>query len=296
MLLHCAFALCKAVCLCAWGACLAVLLTSCFRNRAAAVQFLFLCCFQEESIDVKALRARFNNKASTSDTSSRDSGSPKSPRPGFGRSILPVTENDLAHHRLSPTVPPLMAAPGLVRFPRAEPMAASTPSRPNFLPRTPPYPGVRASFQPADTTKVKQTGEMLQNMMLRQQRPPGSKPVLAPAPAQAPAPTPKSTPLPLRQQPRQKSAGDVTPLRRPLPPEGPLPLKPKRPPYVNLEPFLRPNRGPALPAPRKHDGESLRLIRPEVCNYVGLLAQQHGLLGQKNNVNFAFAVTSKCLL
>lgn len=168
-----------------------------------------------------------------------------------------MIENDLAHHRLSPTVlPPLMASPGLVRFPRAEPMAASNPSRPVFFPRPPPNPGVRTSIQPADATKVKQTGEMLQNMMLRQQRPPGTKPALAPAPVQVPAPTPKSTPLPLRQQPRQRSAGDVTPLRKPLPPEGPLPLKPKRPPNVNLEPYLRFKRGPALPGPRKNDGES----------------------------------------
>ncbi|XP_044056489.1 FYN-binding protein 1 isoform X2 [Siniperca chuatsi] len=206
-----------------------------------------------ESVDVKALRARFNNKASTSDTSSRDSGSPKSPRPGFGKAILPVKESDLAHHRLSPTFPPVpMAGPGLVRFPRAEPMVASIPSRP--FPRPPPYPGVRASIQPADATKIKQTGEMLQNMMLRHQRPPGTKPALAPAPAQAPAPVPTSTPLPLRQQHRQRSTGEVTPLRKPLPPEGPLPLKPKRPPIVNLEPFMRFNRGPALPGPRKRDG------------------------------------------
>ncbi|XP_070687963.1 FYN-binding protein 1 [Pempheris klunzingeri] len=210
----------------------------------------------EESVDVKALRARFNNKVSTSDTSSRDSGSPNSPRPGFGRLILPVTENDLVHHRLSPTAPAVMDYPGLVRFPKAE--SASTPSRPAFFPRPPPNPGVRSSVQPADTTMVKQTGEMLQNMMLRQQKPPGTKPGLvpAPAPAQAPAPTPKATPLPLRQQPRERSTGDVAPLRKPLPLEGPMPLKPKRPPNVNLEPFLRLNRGPALPSPRKHNGSS----------------------------------------
>ncbi|XP_068591021.1 FYN-binding protein 1 isoform X2 [Cebidichthys violaceus] len=207
----------------------------------------------EESIDVKALRARFNNKASTSDTSSRDSGSPKSPRPGFGRLILPPTENNLAHHRPTPMFPPPpTASPGLVRFPRAEPMAASIPSRPASFPRPPPNPGIRASIQLADPGKVKLKGEMLQNMMLRHQRPPGTK--SAQAPAQSPALAPTSTPLPLRQQPRQRSAGDVTPLRRPLPPEGPLPLKPKRPPNVNLEPFLRLNRGPALPAPRKSDG------------------------------------------
>ncbi|XP_010740990.3 FYN-binding protein 1 isoform X1 [Larimichthys crocea] len=211
----------------------------------------------EESVDVKALRARFNNKTSTSDASSRDSGSPKSPRPGFGRVTLPGTENDLAYRRVSPTIPPpVMAGPGLMRFPRAEPMASPIPSRPAFFPRPPPHPGVRPSIQPADTNKIKQTGDMLQNMMLGHQRLPGIKPGPALPPLQAPVPAPASAPLPLRQQSRQRSAGDVTPLRRPLPPEGPLPLKPKRPPHVNLEPFMRTCRGPAPPAPRKSDTDS----------------------------------------
>lgn len=176
-----------------------------------------------------------------------------------------MTENDLANHRLSPAIPPSpMAGQGLVRLPRVEPMAASIPSRPVSFPRLPPNAGVRASIQPADANKVKQTGEKLQNMMLRHQRPPVTKP----APAQASTPAPTSTPLPLRQQPRQRSAGDVTPLRRPLPPEGPLPLKPKRPPNVNLEPYQRFNQGPALPGPRKLDGETLKLIRPQICNHV----------------------------
>lgn len=133
-------------------------------------------------------------------------------------------------------------------------MAAPIPSRPAFLPRQPPNPGFRPSVQPVDNIKVKQTGEMLQSMMLRSQRTPGTKP--APQPAQAAAPAPTSTPLPLRQQPRQRSAGEVTPLRRPLPPEGPLPLKPKRPPNVNLEPFLKFKQAPALPGPRKPDAGS----------------------------------------
>ncbi|KAM7011955.1 FYN-binding protein 1 [Tautogolabrus adspersus] len=252
----------------AWGACLAVLLTSCFRNRAASLsEFVFLCCCQGESIDVKALRARFNNKASTSDTSSRDSGSPKSPRPGFGRSVLPVTESNLSNHRLSPTVPPPMAGPGLVRFPRTEQIAASVPPRPAFSPRPFTSPGVRAAIQPTDVNCVKQTGEMLQNMMLRHQRPPAAKPgpgpVPAPAPAPATAPGHTSIPPPLRQPPRQRSTGDVTPLRRPLPPEGPLPLKPRRPPNVNLEPFMRSNRGPVLHGLRKQDncvGSAARTI------------------------------------
>lgn len=209
----------------------------------------------EESIDVKALRARFN-KTSTSDTnSSRDSGSPKSPRPGFGRVILPGIEKELLP-RVSPTVPPHLAGPGLVRPPRPEPLAAPIPSRPAFFPRPPPSSGVGPPVQPVDISKVKQRGEMLQNMMLRHQSPVSTNlpPGPSSAPSPAPAPAPTSTPLPLRQQPRQKSAGDVTPLRRPLPPEGPLPLKPRRPPSVNLEPFMRSRRGPALPAPRKSNG------------------------------------------
>ncbi|XP_067368402.1 FYN-binding protein 1 isoform X1 [Channa argus] len=214
----------------------------------------------EESFDVKALRAKFNNKAS--DTSSRDSGSPKSPRPGYGKLIFPVTEKDLVHHKLSPTVHPAVAGLSPVRLPRIEPMAASIPSRPPALPRPPPNPAVRASIQPkVDASKVKQTGEMLQNMMMMHQRPPCVKPAPAltpvPAPAQGPAPAPTPNPKLLRQQSRQRSAGEVTPLRKPLPPEGPLPLKPKRPSNVNLEPFMKFSRGPALPAPRKNDADSL---------------------------------------
>ena len=268
-LLHSAFSLCKdsvgvsrLLCVSALGHALscAALLTSCCRHRASAVECVLWCCFQEESIDVKALRARFNNQGSTSDNSSRDSSSPKSPRPGFGRVILPVTANERAQ-RQSPIIPPPAVSPGLVRFPRAEPMAASIPSRPVSYPRPPPTSAVRAPVQPPDASKVKQTGELLQNMIRRQQGPPGNKliPILAPVPIQGPGASPTSTPQPLRQHPRQRSAGDVTPLRKPLPLEGFKPLKPKRPPFVNLEPFLRSKRGPALPALpalRKNEGRS----------------------------------------
>lgn len=260
--------------------CFAALLTSCVRNRDAPVETVLLCCCQGENIDIKALRARFNNQSSTSQTSSRDSGSPKSPRPGFGRASLPMTENNMAHHRVSPTAPFLpMAGVGLVRFPRAEPLG--TP-RPVFSPRMPPNPGLRPGIQGTDTYRVRPTGEMQQNIMQRQQRPPVPRPLaasaLAPAPAPGPgpalvpvpvpvpvpAPATTSTPLPLQQQPRQRSTGDVTPLRRPLPPEGPLPLKPKRPPNVNLEPYVRFRRGPALPEPRKRNSESLKLIHSHI--------------------------------
>ncbi|CAN9500934.1 unnamed protein product [Ophioblennius macclurei] len=207
---------------------------------------------QQDAVDVKALRARFNSKHSTSDTSSRDSGSPKSPRPGFGRAVLPVVENETSH-RLSPTPPPFTLTPtsGAVRLPSADHSKASP--RP---PAPPPGSGARSGVVPGgDSSKVKQTGELLQNMMLRQQKTPAYKPRPGPGPISGPSPGPglTSTPAPPlpRQQHRQRSAGEVTPLRRPLPPEGPLPLKPKRPPSVKLDAFLAVKRGPAPAAPRK---------------------------------------------
>ncbi|KAM9385192.1 uncharacterized protein KZ484_006785 [Pholidichthys leucotaenia] len=202
-----------------------------------------------ENVDVKALRARFNNKGSTSDTSSRDSSSPKSPRPGFGRAILPVTDSELAN-RLSPTVPPPFTGPRQVRFPSPETMASPVPSRPVSFPRPPSYAGVRASVNQVDT-KVKQTGEMLQNMMLKHQRPPG------------PRPSP-----PTAHQPQQRSTGEVTPLRRSLPPEGPIPLKPRRPPSVNLESYQRFRQRPELPPVRRSDDPADR--RMSLTNHLKL--------------------------
>ncbi|CAG5864024.1 unnamed protein product [Menidia menidia] len=212
-----------------------------------------------ESIDVKALRNRFNNQAGTSNTSSRDSGSPKSPRPSFGRGILPVTENQRAQ-RHSPTVPLLLASPGLVRLPRADPMAASIPTKPASSPRPPPNFAIRAPFQPTEVNKIKQTGELLQNMIRMHQGPADARPMptLAPSPVQILGSSPTATPRSIHQQPRQRSAGDVTPLRKPLPLEGPIPLKPKRPPLVNLEPFRKTKRGPAFPAPRLSNGSEDR--------------------------------------
>lgn len=193
----------------------------------------------------------FTNKASTSDTSIRPS------QLGFGKAILP--KSDLAHHRQSPTVlSPPMAGPGPLRPPMGDPTMPSIPARPASFPRPPVNPGIRAGLQPADTCKVKQTGEMLQNLMLRQQKPPGSKaPPPGPNHPPSPALTPAATPSPIpRQQPRQKTSAEVTPLRRPLPPDGALPLKPRRPPNVNLKPFLRFKHGSSLPDQRQRNGES----------------------------------------
>lgn len=193
----------------------------------------------------------FNSKANPSDTSIRPS------QLALGRETLP--KSSTAHHRLSPTVlPPPMAGPGPLRLPMGEPAMPSVPARAASFPRPPLNPGIRAGLPPADASKVKQTGEMVQNLMLRQLKPPGSKgpppgPKHPPSPAMTPAATPSLTP---RQQPRQKTSADVSPLRRPLPPDGALPLKPRRPPSVNLKPFLRFKRGSSLPDQRQRDGES----------------------------------------
>ncbi|XP_015246668.1 PREDICTED: FYN-binding protein-like [Cyprinodon variegatus] len=212
----------------------------------------------EECVDVKALRARFNSQNRTSDTSSRDSGSPKSPRPGFGKVVQPVKENELAQ-KIALGIPP-RPYQGLSKYPKEDPV---TPSVFNSSSRPPPVSVVRASNQPGDTNKVKQTGEMLQNMMLKHQRPPGS--ALSPARSPVLGPSPTTTPLLLRHQPRQKSSGEVTPLRRPLPPEGPLPLKPKRPPNVNLEPFKRFRRG-ATPSDQRRCSVDIRMPVPAVMS------------------------------
>ncbi|XP_028301329.1 FYN-binding protein 1 isoform X2 [Gouania willdenowi] len=162
----------------------------------------------EEQIDVKALREKFNNRLG-----SHDRSSPKS------SSALPFP------------------APGLVRI------ADQPRHAPSLLPLSPS--GREASAQPGEINKVRQTGEMLQNMMLRQQKPRGTKPGSSLGLVPSPIRTPPAI--------RHTRPAQVTPLRRPLPPEGPLPLKPRRPTKVNLEPFLRFKQGPVLPAPRKRD-------------------------------------------
>ncbi|KAM3876263.1 uncharacterized protein ACN63O_024300 [Diretmus argenteus] len=202
-----------------------------------------------------------------SDSSSRDSGSPKTPLPGFGRGSLPGTENDLFRHRLSPMPPPPLSGPRFPESPREERRGSSPGSVPRFqlpqgvFPRPPSSPNLRAAFQPPDSGRIKQTGEILQNIMLKQQRLPSAKltssplaPGLAPAPAPPPAPAP--APARARLLPSQRSTGEVIPLKKPLPHEGPRPIKPKRPPSVNLEPYLRsPQTSAAHPGLKKINDE-----------------------------------------
>lgn len=205
----------------------------------------------------------FTSKASASDTSFQPS------QPGYGRAILPVGKSNLAHHRLSPMLlSPPMAGPGPVKLPNEEPVIPAIPARPVSFPRPPLNPGLRPGLQPADTSKVKQMGEML-----RQQWTPGTKPLLPgtnqpSSPAQSPVAAFCPSP---RQPPRPKISTDVSPLRRPLPPDGALPLKPKRPPNVNLKPFLQFKRGSSLPGQRQRDGESVTFTLVYIVGAVSII-------------------------
>nr|XP_061831879.1 FYN-binding protein 1-like isoform X2 [Nerophis lumbriciformis] len=180
----------------------------------------------EERVDVKALRARFSNKVRTSPTYS----SPRLPQSRPEKNLLlPSGSPSTA----LPHVPGLDA----VRFQTEETMAGSKPA---FSPLSPPIPGIRTSVQSSSHSNVKQTGLLLEKLMLRNA-----------AGAKIPFPAPTSTPLPLRQ----RSTDNTIPLRRPLPPEGPRPLKPKRPPNVNLESFQNvARRAQPLPALAMREG------------------------------------------
>ncbi|XP_024909892.1 FYN-binding protein 1 isoform X2 [Cynoglossus semilaevis] len=222
----------------------------------------------EEIQDFRALRARFNNKVLTPATSSsQESSSPVSPlKPAFGKGIFPVMENNLPHQRMFP-ISPSTSSTGQNRqtpFLGAEPVASSSSSysssiapRTHSLPRAMSYSGFKATNHSPDFSRVTQTSK--QNMMPRNQRPAALKPALTPplGSARSPAVTPTSTPVPHRQQQRQRSTGEVTPLRRALPPEKPLPLKPKRPPNVNLEAFKKITHRPGPSANNRCDTGSL---------------------------------------
>lgn len=173
-----------------------------------------------------------------------------------------MMDSDLANHRLSPTAPsPTMASPGPGRLPRPDPLTPSIAARVTPLQWTPPHLGAKPSIPTPNSGKVKQIGDILQNKCKL------PSPNLAPVPPQPSIrASASSAPPPLRRQPQQWPSGDVTPLRRPLPPEGPQPLKPKRPPRVNLEPLLRFRHKPAPREPAKTDGESHMQLRKK-CRY-----------------------------
>ncbi|XP_061540753.1 FYN-binding protein 1 [Phycodurus eques] len=162
------------------------------------------------------------------------------------RAIASSADKDNSLPKVSAAVFPHMAGPDVVKFQREEAKAPSNPSEPFFPPHPPPNTGVRTSPQCSGVNKIKQTGEMLEKMMLR--GPAGTKTLPA---------APTLTPLPLRL----RSTSNVIPLRKPLPPEGPLPLKPRRPHNIELEQFLRvTQRARPLPAWRTREGSEARQI------------------------------------
>ncbi|KAJ8278676.1 hypothetical protein COCON_G00057420 [Conger conger] len=219
----------------------------------------------EEGVDVKALRARFHDQASMAAVGG-GGGPPRSLLPGVGRAGSPMAfnlpVNGAVRPKMSPVSPkplPGVRLPSDLRFPGpplADPRGpASVRNQPplGVFPRPPPsHRAGSQEFKMAAPVaerpgNVKATGELLQNMMLKQ------VPVQdRPGPKQPPPST-----LGLRSQ---RSMTEVPPLRRTLPPEGPRPIKPKRPPVVNLDGFRKAPRFstmPRHPTPGKiHGGSS----------------------------------------
>ncbi|XP_049585711.1 PML-RARA-regulated adapter molecule 1 [Syngnathus scovelli] len=187
----------------------------------------------EDTVDVKALRARFSSSATASHTSSRDSHSPKSPQSDFVRATGSTVQKDTSRPKVSPTY---VTGPDAAKFQRNQATAAPAPAGSIFFPPSPLNRKVATLVESPGGDKVKQAGEMLEKMMLR--RAAGPK---------VPLPVSTLTPPPLRL----KSTSTVIPLRKPLPSEGPLPVKPKRPPNVDLEQFLKMRRQ-ARPLPVHH--------------------------------------------
>ncbi|KPP59904.1 FYN-binding protein-like, partial [Scleropages formosus] len=205
---------------------------------------------QEENVDFKTLRDRFHAKAEMADAKGGDSQ--RLPMPRFPRAVPPAghspSANGAARPKLSPAAPGPRSSPDLswMARPSAVEPESTGPTRPSppfgVFPRPPPShrtapvpqePKTESPVKDRVPGKVKATGELLQNMML--------KPSMQDSPLFKPTPSPTST---LRSQ---RSMAEVPPLRRTLPPEGPKPVKPKRPPTVNLDCYRKAAPPPPLP-------------------------------------------------
>lgn len=208
---------------------------------------------QIESGDVRALLNKFNRQAEAVDASPRrDSGPAKTPSPAVRTRVQPgaapaaIPENERLRHKQMPMATPQHRE--LASMPRPEPRgppsALRLPPVGGGFPR-PPAP-TTSSPRMLDTGRVRLAEELLQNVMLNP-RVPGTPGTRALMPAQQPA--------------SRGNIEEVTPLRRPLPPEARQPLKPRRPQQVNLEPYLRSHRPPPLPLPllKKNKGKLLPL-------------------------------------
>ncbi|XP_042560077.1 FYN-binding protein 1 isoform X2 [Clupea harengus] len=189
----------------------------------------------EENVDVKSLTARFRQAGMMA---GGGAGLSKLPPPilergvhspvdsgvnGGVRSRLSAGLNKPATGLISPSnVSKFGSSPRGV-FPRPPPSYRPNPQEP-----------VRPPFtEPDKPGPFRSPGEKLVRPMPKPQISPGGRG----------AQTFQTPPLP-----KQRSmSGEVPPLLRPLPAMGPRPNKPKRPPFVNLEPFWR-NLGTPKPS------------------------------------------------
>lgn len=192
---------------------------------------LVLPCFfeQGENVDVKALAARLRQAGMMA---AAGGGAQRLPPPVFERghhSPVDSGPNGGVRPRLNkPNTGPVSPANGLRSSPGPHGVFPRPPPshRPNQEPVRPPIP---EADKPGP---FRNPGEKLVRPMPKPQGPLGAR---APQAIQT---------APMRSQ--RSLTGEVEPLLRPLPPVGPRPNKPKRPPFVNLEPF---RRNPGTPKP-----------------------------------------------
>ncbi|KAM9461856.1 FYN-binding protein 1 [Clarias gariepinus] len=174
-----------------------------------------------DNVDVKALRARFHAQA---DKATPSGGAYT--RPHVAGQLPEASDNGLPRSKLPPaTIKPMLPV-NLVNEPKR---VVQTPQ--GVFPKPPPSHRVGAKEDPkpsvsdSENTRVKLTGELLQNKMMQHLEK-----------------KPQPSPRPLL--PSQKSISEVAPLRKPLPSVGQRPTKPKRPPSVSLERFYA--KGPGF--------------------------------------------------
>ncbi|XP_030640537.1 FYN-binding protein 1 [Chanos chanos] len=208
----------------------------------------------EESVDVKALRARFHEQAAMAAAAAGAVRTQLSPGEKSGE----LAANGTTRNKPSP-VPPRTFPPPNPMAEKIKPVQAPR----GIFPRPPPSyrPEARESpasspAEPERTGLIRAKGEMLQNLMLKQQ---------GESPARANPPIPS-----LRTQ---RSTGEVPPLRKPLPNVGPRPQKPKRPPHVSLDhirkkipgqPGLQTPEGPPRPPNKPSNSiQSFSNLKPD---------------------------------
>lgn len=186
-------------------------------------------------MDIRALRAKFQAEKAISESGI-------SPRPP----VLEHSVNGAVRNKLSPVI----ARPILPMNSSTEPKRYGQPPH-GVFPKPPPSHRAGAKEEPkAPITeseiagRIKLTGEMLQNRMLKHHDERKPRPPL----------------------PSQKSMSDVPPLRKPLPPMGQRPSKPKRPPMVNLD-HLR-KKAPSLP--RRQENKTSQGIYICFTSFLGL--------------------------